>query len=453
MPARVRLLVSGDLHVGRYPSRVPPDDSALSVEAIARAVVDQAIERAVDAVLLAGDVADESNKHFEAFGVLERMLHRLADAGVLVFLVTGDHDYDVLGSIVDAVNSPFVRLLGRGQRWETATLDKRGEDALRVVGWSYAGPHVHESPLDDFPNLDDSLPSIALLHGDLERAVSPHAPVSLDAVQATGATAWVLGHGHAPRAEHHGRQLVLVPGTPQPLDASESGPHGAWIVEIGADGDATATALPIATVRYDSVSVDLEGAATATSVRERIAQALRLYAEGVREASPSVRRAVVEVTLKGQTLAYRSVDGIATELVEVGDTQTAGLAVVVERVDDQVRPALDLERLAEGSGPVATLAALALRLAAGTPSPGDLALIRQGVEALHQARRARVFEPLARHGRLDPDLEKEAVVRLRRQTYRLLDEILSQRPSELALPDDAEPSGDGAVALNGTAHE
>ena len=46
MPApRARLLVSGDLHLGRYPSRVPPGDPALSLKAVVRSLVDQAIER------------------------------------------------------------------------------------------------------------------------------------------------------------------------------------------------------------------------------------------------------------------------------------------------------------------------------------------------------------------------------------------------------------------------
>lgn len=452
MSTRVRLLVSGDLHLGRYPGRVPPDDPALSVEAVARAIVDQAIERAVDAVVLAGDLADEANKHFEAFGVLERMLHRLADAGVQAYLVAGDHDYDVVGPIVDAVNSPFVRMLGRGQTWDVAAIEKGGRVAAYVVGWSYAGPHVHESPVPTFPLVED-VPVVGVLHGDLDRE-GPYAGTPVGALWETGAAAWVLGHGHDHRVERRDGRLVVVPGTPQPLEPDEAGAHGAWIVEVSGDGTATARMLPLATVRYDALQVDLSGTGDATDIRGRIAQDLRAHAEAVRDTSPAVRRSIVRLTLHGATAAYRSVEAVAADLVEAGETQTAGLPIVVDRVVNQARPALDLDRLATGSGPVATLAALALRLGAGTPSPDDLALIRRGVEALHQARRARVFEPLARHGRLDLDLEAEAVARLRRQTYRLLDEILTQRPSDLAALDDA--SGDGAIPLaaplNGAAH-
>ena len=372
---RARLLVSGDLHLGRYPSRVPAGDPALALEAVVRSLVDQAIERRVDAVVLTGDVADQSNKYFEAFGVLERALHRLVGAGVPVVAVAGNHDHDVLGSVAEAVGEG-VRVLGRGETWESAAIEKGGREAVRLWGWSFAGPYVHASPLESLPADLGDVPAVGVLHADLDAAGSRYAPVALADLWATGASAWLLGHLHTPRAERRDGHLVLYPGSPQPLDPGEPGAHGAWLVEITEDGRASAELVPLATVRYDALSVDLDGAADATEVRQRAAGVLRDYAEAVREASPAVRRAVVRLTLKGRTPAYRAVERIASELVEAGETATGGLSVVVDRVEDLARPALDLGGLAEGSGPVATLAALAGRLEQGEPTEGDLALIR-----------------------------------------------------------------------------
>ena len=438
---RARLLVSGDFHLGRYPSRVPPGDPALTVEAVVRALVDHAIERRVDAVVLTGDLADESNKYFEAYGVLERTLHRLQDAGIPVVAVAGNHDYDVLGSVADAVGEG-ITVLGRGQTWEAMTLDMGGRPAVRLVGWSYAGPHVHASPLDTWP-APDEVPTLGIVHGDLDVAGSPYAPVAQADLRGSGAAGWLLGHVHAPRVQSEG-PLVLYPGSPQPLDPGEPGPHGAWIVEVADDGAVTAEMVPLATVRYDRLAVALDGAADATEIRERVAQALREHGEHARRSAPSVRRAVVRLVLTGRTPAYRAVEAVVAELEATGETTAGGLTVTVDRIEDRARPALDLVRLAAGSGPVATLAGLALRLESGAPVDADLGLIRRGVEALQQARRARVFEPLARHDRLDADLQAEAVVRLRRQTYRLLDEALAQTPSDHATPDaSAEARGDG----------
>ncbi|PAP78280.1 DNA repair exonuclease [Rubrivirga marina] len=443
---RARLLVSGDLHLGRYPSRVPPGDPALTLDAVVRSLVDQAVERRVDAVVLTGDVADQSNKYFEAFGVLERALHRLVDAGVPVVAVAGNHDHDVLGSVAEAVGEG-VRVLGRGETWESASIEKGGREVVRLWGWSFAGPYVHTSPLESLPADLGDVPAVGVLHGDLDVPASRYAPVALADLWATGASAWLLGHIHAPRTEQRDGHLVLYPGSPQPLDPGEPGEHGAWLVEITEDGRASAELIPIATVRYEALAVDLDGAADATEIRQRAARVLRDFAETVREASPAVRRAVVRLTLKGRTPAYRAVERVASELVEDGETATGGLAVVVDRVEDLARPALDLAGLAEGSGPVATLAALAGRLERGEPSEGDLALIRRGVEALQQARRARVFEPLGRSDRLDADLAAEAALRLRRQTYRMLDEVLSQRPSEASAPASAELPAESVPAV------
>ncbi len=429
---RARLLVSGDLHLGRYPSRVPPGDPALTVEAVVRSLVDQAIERRVDAVVLTGDVADQSNKYFEAFGVLERALHRLVGAGVPVVAVAGNHDHDVLGSVAEAVGAG-VRVLGRGQVWESMPLEKNGREVLRLWGWSFAGPAVHTSPLDEFPGVSGDVPAVGIVHADLDAADSRYAPVTLDALWATGAAAWLVGHAHAPRLETRDGRIVLVPGSPQPLDPGEPGAHGAWLVEVADDGTASAERLPLATVRYDALAVDLGGARDAVEVRERVATALRAHAESVREEAPALRRAVVRVALRGRTPAYRSVERVAAGLTDAVDAAAGGLTVAVDRVDDHSRPALDLDRLADGSGPVATLAALAGRLDAGTPSPTDLALVRHGVEALQRARRARVFEPLAQSDRLPPDLEAEAVARLRHQTFRMLDEVVGESPAEAAV--------------------
>ena len=448
---RARLLVSGDLHLGRYPSRVPPGDPALAVDAVVRSVVDQAIERSVDAVVLTGDVADESNKYFEAYGVLERTLHRLRDAGIPVYAVAGNHDYDVLGSVADAVGAG-ITVLGRGQEWELATLEVGGQPAVRFAGWSFAGPHVHVSPLDTWPGVAGDVPVIGVLHADLDQPGSPHAPVTTASLAASGASAWLLGHVHAPRLARASGVPVLYPGSPQPLDPGEPGAHGAWIVEVADDGAVTAEMLPVATVRYDALAVDVGGALDATELRERVAQALREHGEALRREAPALRRAVVRLELTGRTPAYRAVETVVEELEASGETTTGGLTLTVDRVSDRVRPALDLARLAAGSGPVATLAGLALRMERGEPSESDLGLVRRGVEALQQARRARVFEPLARNARLDADLRAEAVRRLSRQTYRLLDEALAQKPSDHATADDASTppapnaSASGAMA-------
>ena len=65
----IRILCTGDLHLGRRPTRVPQtaDAHVFGPTSAWQSFVLAAIERKVDAVVLTGDVVDESNKFYEAF--------------------------------------------------------------------------------------------------------------------------------------------------------------------------------------------------------------------------------------------------------------------------------------------------------------------------------------------------------------------------------------------------
>ena len=434
--APVRLLVAGDLHLGRMPARVPPGDAALDPAAVLSAAADLALARGVDALVLTGNLADAGNRHFEAFGALERVLRRVAEAGLPVFLVAGDHDHDVVPAVADAVASDLVRVLGRGQTWETAPVVRGGVEVLRLVGWSMAGPQAAESPLASYP-ADAPLPGVPLvgvLHADVDAAGSRTAPVALDALRAVPVSAWLVGGPRAPQtvAATTEAPLVVMPGALQPLGPGDAGVRGAALVTVHADGRATSEAVPLASVHYATVNVDLSEATDAATSRALCAAALREHAAAVRDAAPSVLRAVADVRLTGRTAAFADVDGLAADLRADGDLPYAGLTVSIARVETAAAPLLDLGRLAAGSGAVATLARLSARL--GTDGPldesaldaADREVLARAVRAVRATRAARVFEPLGADGRFADDATAEALGRLRRQVSRLLGTALAQ---------------------------
>ncbi|MDH3284828.1 MAG: DNA repair exonuclease, partial [Acidobacteriota bacterium] len=76
MPAT--LLAASDIHLGRRPSRLPDDLAELGLDpsevtpaAAWKSAVRVAIERDVDAVLLAGDVVESLADRFRALRVIE----------------------------------------------------------------------------------------------------------------------------------------------------------------------------------------------------------------------------------------------------------------------------------------------------------------------------------------------------------------------------------------------
>ena len=423
--APVRLLVAGDLRLGRPPLGVPPGEPGLDVAAVVSATADLALARGVDALVLTGALVEPGNEHFEATGVLDRLFRRLAGAGLPVFVADPS---DAVASVIGLVGSTLIQPLGRSETWGSAPITRDGHDVLRLVGRSSFVPNVPVPPFPAGPGSD--VPTVGVLHtaGDM----SENEPVDLADLRALPVAAWVLGSGHVPTvlAEGDG-PLVLAPGVLQPLSPDEAGVHSAFLVTVAADGTATAEAVSLATLHYGTVEVDLAEAATAADARTLCAAALREHAALVREASPAVVRAVVRVRLTGRTAAFSGVDALAAELRTDADLPHAGLTVAVARVEVAAAPLLDLGRLAAGSGAVATLARLSARLGTDGPldpaalAPADRALLARASDAVRSARGARVFEPLAADGRLDSDLGAEAASRLRRQVSRLLDAALT----------------------------
>ena len=83
----INLLAIGDIHLGRRPTRVPEDvlESVglreLTPAAAWRRAVEKALSLEVDAVLLAGDVVEQNDDFYEAYGDLAEGVERLTGAG------------------------------------------------------------------------------------------------------------------------------------------------------------------------------------------------------------------------------------------------------------------------------------------------------------------------------------------------------------------------------------
>nr|WP_272508448.1 metallophosphoesterase [Salinibacter ruber] len=107
-------MCTGDLHLGRYPSRTQSRDRAWAADSVWADTVSYAVEQAVDVVALTGDVVDDQNKRYEALGPLQRGLRRLEEAGIPVVAVAGNHDFDALPRLAEMVEAEHFHLLGRG---------------------------------------------------------------------------------------------------------------------------------------------------------------------------------------------------------------------------------------------------------------------------------------------------------------------------------------------------
>lgn len=425
----VTLLCTGDLHLGRHPTRIPPerDGAGFSPKTVWHETVEKAVEADVDAVVITGDVVDLENRYFEAYGAFEAGARALAQAGIPAFVVGGNHDAETLPRMVDDIGSDTLHLLGRSGNWERHVFELDGKPALALVGWSFPMEHVRSSPLRNYA-LDPypGCPTVGVLHGDLGVAESDYAPVSESELSNAQVDAWLLGHIHKPGIRREDSPLILYPGSPQPLDPGEVGAHGPWFVRVDRNGQIETEHCPMATVRYETFNVDVSDLTDAKELPGEVSESLSAH---IRQELDSARLALIlaRVVLTGRSDAHADLAREREVITDQLGLQLNGIPVVVESLVLESRPAVDLEELSQGDSPVAWLAKLLQNLENGRAGNISEDLVEDSLEALRDARWANAYNPLGGRRSTEAPGPAEAYRRLTKQARLLLDVLLEQK--------------------------
>jgi DNA repair exonuclease SbcCD nuclease subunit len=434
----VRIVLTGDLHVGRRPSRVADEGLCRRSSCAAgwAEVVELAINERADLVAVSGDLVDRENRFYEAFGPLERGLRRLSEAGIETVAVAGNHDYDVLPKLADQMSATRFRLLGRGGRWERHTVHRDGRPVLHVDGWSFPAEAVLDNPLrgGDVPAApSDGLPALGLVHGDLDAPASRYAPLSLAELRRTCHRFWLLGHIHKPALhEADGCCSVLYPGSPQGMDPGETGCHGPWLLDVNGQTRLRPRQVATCRVRYEQLNVGVGGASNVDEVRTRVLQALRSNLEPICEQCGPLELVSCRLVLSGRTPLHRQLRRIAADMQGELEIPIGSVTAQIEKIDVEARPAIELQELARGGGPPGALARLLLDLQMGGREPVTAVLVDKLVGALGAVWEARPYLPLNYTGDAErpaepaPDEAKARRV-LIDQGLVLLDELLAQK--------------------------
>ncbi len=355
----MRLLAVGDMHLGRSPAALHPDlrnrRAELGPEEAWKRCVELAIERGVDAVLLAGDVVERSRDLLVAFGDLKNGVEQLASAGIPVLAVAGNHDTLVLPRLAAEIES--LELLGEGGRWQ-----ERSIGDLRILGWSFPRPHVRQSPLDSLPAIDQPEQVIGLLHCDRDQADSPYAPVTTQALKTPGLAGWLLGHIHQPDPLKGGHPIGYL-GSVTALRASDTGPRGPWLIEWE-DHRLKATHLALAPLRFDALELDLSEVRSPDELGEAALAASREHLRSIGSASFLPDVIGLRLTLTGRCKFDAELGEKTEELISASRPWREGpIEVFLQKAVIATEPAVDLDRLARQEDPCGLIARRILVLA------------------------------------------------------------------------------------------
>jgi predicted phosphodiesterase len=425
--APLRILCTGDVHLGRRPSRVPLGEDALGAQHVWRAFVEAALQRDVDAVVLTGDVVDAENKMYEALGPLERGVQRLLSEAIPVIAVAGNHDFDAFPRLVGSIEDDRFHLLGPDGTWDAVTITGAGGQPVRFVGWSFPEATVPRSPLDGATLSASPEPTLGVLHCDAGRSTGRYAPVERGALARAPVDAWLLGHIHKPTAHRENGQLQLYPGSLQPLDPGETGAHGAWLVTVSGAKKVQAQRLPLSTVRYARLPVDITDAEAPGDIEEAVMEAIRQTAADLTEEHPRLQHIAYRLVFDGRTNLHDAARQHARKIERDLDLPigTTGCTASVEGHVLQTKPSYDLEAVARGDGPASVLARLLHDLETGAPlSPDAEALLPQVRRAVQTVHDQSGYEHLryaeATRDAPSPDALRRMTLR---QGYRLLDRL------------------------------
>jgi DNA repair exonuclease SbcCD nuclease subunit len=319
------------------------------------------IDRGVDLVTLGGDLWEDEHVTPDT---IRWVRDKLLALGISVVAVAGNHDPLAPGGPYERAAFPeSITVLPGG----TGLTEHRvGDFSIWGASW-VRGSALDPACLSGFRVPDDGRRHILLLHGTcgVYFEGSSHCPFSVDDVRNAGFELCVAGHIHAGSVKD---DLVVYPGSPEPLNWTETGRHAVAVIELG-PAATSIELVEVASRHYEELVVVCDDADSSAEVERRLVEALGPD----RDFSGLCLRAV----LKGRVVpgCVPDIDALRSAVLELGATMAD--------VRDQTAVAFDLDRIAAGTGVSSVFVQRMRALEAERPGDPQVSLaVQLGLRAL-----------------------------------------------------------------------
>ena len=358
-------------------------------------LVDLAIQEEVAFVLLAGDLYDGDWRDFNTGIFMSRQLGRLAEHGIQVVAVAGNHD--AASRLTKALQLPGNMKILSSRRPETVTLDEAG---VVIHGQSFAREREEANLAAGYPDAVAGRFNIGLLHTSLDgrEGHAAYSPCTLDDLRARGYDYWALGHVH--EAEFVSRDpFIVYPGCLQGRHAREIGAKGCVLVTVEDDAVVEVTPHPLDDVRWTRCEVDVQGTTSISEVLDLVRGAIEGELKGADGRVLAARVVLVGATSCSEELLARP-DQVTGQVRMLG--AELGEDLWIEKVLLHTTTKRSLDAVLNKGGPFATL------LETIKDSEGELASI-PGLRAVVDELK-RKLPPEARGPDSGFDLDDPAVI-------------------------------------------
>lgn len=223
-----------------------------------RALVALAIQEKVDFVILAGDIYDGSWADFRTGLFFREQMLRLTGAGILVFMVRGNHDAEsVITKQLPALKGLHVFKSASAETIRLSDL------SVALHGRSFPNRAVPEDLAADYPGALPGMFNIGILHTSLNGRPGhdPYAPSSVEVLCSKGYDYFALGHVHAREVVQEADPRIVYPGNLQGRWAKETGPKGCELVTVAGGRITSAAFVALDVVRWHHLELDATGIA------------------------------------------------------------------------------------------------------------------------------------------------------------------------------------------------
>lgn len=304
-------------------------------------VINIAIEKRVDFLIVAGDVYDGADRSLHAQWQFHQMLRHAAEAGIKCFVAHGNHD-PLSGWEAKLVESHGTHRFG-GEGVERIVVERDTEELAHIYGISYPSREVNDNLVPRFSREDDALFAIGVLHCNVGGTPDHdnYAPCTMDDLVACGMDYWALGHIHSRAALQESSPCIIYPGNTQGRSVRESGPRGCYLIKVDETGHVENEFVSTDVVRWFVEDVDI----TDLPTLDTLIDALIYRREDVRKRAQG-RDAIVRIRLTGRGELHRELRHQESEIVSVLRDGEAGKEqfVWVESLQNHTRPAVDIQQ-------------------------------------------------------------------------------------------------------------
>ncbi|MGZ8184094.1 MAG: metallophosphoesterase family protein [Methylobacter sp.] len=269
-------------------------------------LVTEAIEQAVDFMVIAGDLYDGAWKDHNTGIYFCKEMGRLKKVGIPVYVLFGNHD-------AESEMTKKLELPDNVSTFDTRKSTTFRLENLKVAlhGRSFKEKETLENLASGYPAPAPGMFNIGVLHTALEgnSAHANYAPCSLDELHAKGYQYWALGHVHEYQI-WQGASTVVFPGNLQGRHIRETGPRGAVLVTVDESGVPEVERLFVDVLRWRSLEVDVTDCNAFSEVVGAIGKALERLAAN----SASTIPVAVRVAVTGKTAAHGDLFGLESQL-------------------------------------------------------------------------------------------------------------------------------------------